>query len=95
MLFAASVMGVRWEAESRTMLCPWLARMSQSEGVVEVGCGVGFMVGLGFIEKRCLGEFKTASLISVRVAWRERRRGYFSFAGLVSNSLCFRLKLYI
>jgi len=68
------VMGVRWEAESTAILCPWLARITQSEGSVDVGSGAVVSFGLGFMENRCLALSLTAVRISSKVTLRDLRR---------------------
>lgn len=66
-------MGVRREAESIAMLWPWFARITQSDGSVDVGKGEE-RVGLGFIEKRFLALSFTAVRISGKVTFRDFRR---------------------
>lgn len=63
---------------------PWLARMSQSDGSVELAGGGVESDGLGFREKRCFAFSVTAVWMSVNVTWRDLRRGHF-ICGLVSK----------
>lgn len=49
------------------MLWPWFARITQSEGLSDVGLGGLFSVGLGFMEKRCLELSVTAFFMSANV----------------------------
>lgn len=81
MLSASSVMGVRSAEDSIAMLWPWLARMSQSEGVIEVGSGAGERRGLSFRAKRCLLLSLTAVRMSSKVTLRDLRRFHWSWGG--------------
>jgi hypothetical protein len=63
------------------MLCPWLARMSQSEGVVESGDGEGVRRGLSLRAKRCLLLSLTEVRMSAKVTLRDLRRGHWSWEG--------------
>ena len=64
---------------------PWLARMSQWDGVVEVSSREGLVAGLGLMAKRCLSELWTALRISSKVGARARRGPHWSWEGLVSS----------
>lgn len=75
MLPASRVMGTRRAEEAMdVILWPWLARMTQSEGISEVGEGGLVRDGLGFMEKRCLALSVTARRMSAKVIWRDLRR---------------------
>lgn len=74
---ASMVMGVRSEEDSRAMLWPWLARITQSAGSSELRSGGVFKDGLGFIEKRCLALSETAVRMSSKVIWIDFNRGHF------------------
>lgn len=60
-------MGRRRASESTLMLCPWLARTSQSAGSVEVSLAGS----LGFRAKRCLSLSFTAEEMSAKVGLRD------------------------
>lgn len=63
------------------MLWPWLARMSQSEGVVEVGEGAGEREVLSFRAKRCLLLSLTEVRMSSKVTLMDLRRFHWSWGG--------------
>jgi len=76
-------MGVCKAAESMAIVWPWLARMTQSAGVVDSRSGEARR-GLGFMEKRCLAFSVTAVRMSSNVAWRLFSRCHFSYRALAT-----------
>ena len=58
---------------------PWLARMSQWAGSVEVSSREGLVAGLGLMAKRCLSELWTALRISAKVGARARSGPHWSW----------------
>lgn len=53
------------------MLCPWLARITQSEGSSEDESGGVGRFGLGFMVKRCFALSVTAVFMSANVTSRD------------------------